>query len=123
MSRLFVNFWRSWRAAARGLVFAFHSEQNFRIQLLLAALVFAGIWYFPLRTWERVLVVLVAVLVLTMELLNTVVEQFADLLKPRLHQHILVIKDLMAGAVLLTSLGAAAIGLLIFLPHFIAWFK
>jgi undecaprenol kinase len=61
--------------------------------------------------------------VLAMELLNTALEYFTDLLKPRLHHYVLVIKDTMAAAVLITSLGALIIGLIIFIPHFIRLIK
>jgi diacylglycerol kinase len=57
-----------------------------------------------------------------MELLNTALEYFTDLLKPRLHHYVSLIKDIMAAAVLLTALGSAVIGLIIFLPHFIKLF-
>lgn len=77
----------------------------------------------PLRNWEIILVVLLIMLVLIMELLNTAVERVMDLLKPRLHQYVLLIKDVMAGAVLLTSLAALVIGSIIFIPHLVALVK
>lgn len=117
------NFKNSLRAAGRGLGHAFRSEQNFRVQLLVSGLVIIGAAYFPLRTWEVIVVVLLITLVLTMEMLNTVVEYFADLLKPRLNQYVQLIKDVSAGAVLITSLGAGIIGAIIFGPHFFALVK
>jgi len=109
--------------AGKGLVFAFKTEQNFRIQILVAgvALIFAVI--FSLKTWEIILIILLIMMVLMMELLNTAIEKFADLLVPRLHHYIHNVKNIMAAAVLLTSLGAAIIGAMIFLPHFINWWK
>lgn len=109
--------------AGRGLRFAFKNEQNFRLQIFISALVAAAVCYFPLRVWEMILLILLVVMVLTMELLNTALEYYADLLKPRLHHYVRAIKDIMAAAVLLTSLGALAIGLIIFLPHLINLFK
>lgn len=114
---------QSFRAAGRGLLFAFKSERNFRLQVIATFVVAFFTWLFPLKTWEVILVVLLVTLVLAMELLNTVVEKFSDLLKPRLNQYVLVIKDLMAGAVLVTSLAAAVIGGMIFLPHFLSLLK
>lgn len=65
------------------------------------------------------MVILLVVAVLAMELLNTALEYFADLLKPRLNHYVLVVKDVMAAAVLVTAMGALTIGLIIFLPHFL----
>ncbi|MDO8626077.1 MAG: diacylglycerol kinase family protein [Candidatus Magasanikbacteria bacterium] len=117
------HIYKSFLAAARGLVYVFKNEQNFRWQLV-AGLGAGGLAFiFPLRSWEVILVFLLIISVLTMEILNTVVEKFMDLLKPRLDQYVEVIKDLMAGAVLLTALGALVIGLIIFLPYLVVLFK
>lgn len=114
---------RSMRDAVRGLVFTFKNEQNFRIQILIAAIVLVAALIFPLRVWEIILLILLVVLVLVMELLNTAFEYFSDLLKPRLHHYVYIIKDVMAAAVFLTAFGSAAIGIMIFLPHFINLFR
>ena len=114
---------KSFRDAFRGLEHAFWHEQNFRIQIFLAIVVLILTVIFPLKTWEIVMLILLIVAVLTVELLNTALEYFADLLKPRLNHYVFVIKDLMAGAVLISSMGALAIGLIIFLPHFLGLLK
>ncbi len=113
------RLFRSMKDALRGLKTVFKSEQNFRIQILVGLMVVILAVFFPLKIWEIILLILLLVQVLVMELLNTALEYFTDLLKPRLHHYVLLIKDVMAAAVLLTALGAAAIGLIIFLPHFI----
>ena len=117
------NLFKSFAAAWRGLKHAFRNEQNFRLQILAAILVLIAAFIFPLKNWEFILVILLLTLVLTMELLNTALEYFTDLLKPRLHHYVLAIKDIMAAAVFLSSLGALIIGLIIFLPHFIGLLK
>ena len=55
-----------------------------------------------------------------LEVLNAVVERLADLVKPRLHPILHDVKDMMAGAVLLSAIGAAVIGIFIFLPRLAA---
>ncbi len=117
------NLFRSFVNAGRGLEYTFKHEQNFRIQILAGILVLLAALIFPLKIWEVILVILLLVAVLTMELLNTAMEYFTDLLKPRLHHYVLVIKDIMAAAVLVASLGALIIGLIIFLPYFIQLVK
>ena len=117
------NFFKSLHYAARGLRYVFKHEQNFRIQVIISCLVVIFMFWFPLSTREIVMIIILITMVLTMEILNTALERFADLLKPRLHEYVSVIKDIMAAAVLLTSLSAGIIGGIIFIPHFMAWFK
>lgn len=119
LSRLHQSF----RDAGRGIAYVARSEQNFRIQLVLSLIVIGAAFLFPLKSWEVALLVLLCLLVLMVELLNTALEHFADLVKPRLHHHVWIIKDIMAGAVLITSLGAALIGGIILFPHFLALYK
>lgn len=118
-SRLFKSFKDAWR----GLTTAFKSEQNFRIQIMVSLVVAGLALYFPLRVWEAILIILLVGWVLTMELLNTAFEYFIDLLKPRLHHYVYAIKDIMAAAVLVSSLVSVAIGFIIFFPHFLNLFK
>ena len=108
---------KSFADAVRGLTHVFKSEQNFRIQVLLGLFVFIAAAYFPLHSWEVILLILLTLLVLLVEILNTAFEHFSDLLKPRLHHYVGVVKDIMAGAVLLTSLVALVIGIIIFYPY------
>ncbi|MBI2037865.1 MAG: diacylglycerol kinase [Candidatus Magasanikbacteria bacterium] len=114
---------KSFAAAGRGLGHVFKSEQNFRIQVVAGALVLVAAIFLPLQTWEMILVILLVFLVLLVEILNTVFEYFSDLLKPRLHHYVYVIKDVMAGAVLLTSLVALVVGVMILYPYLKDLFK
>ena len=114
------NFLNSFRYALRGVRYVFKHEQNFRIQVVVSCLVVLLMFVLPLSTREIILVIILLTMVLTMEILNTALERFADLLKPRLHEYVSVIKDIMAAAVLVTSLGALIIGAMIFVPHFVS---
>lgn len=119
----FRRLTQSFRDALRGLRQVFQTEQNFRLQVLGAVLVLAAVLYFPLRQWEIIVILLLIMMVLTMEILNSALERFADLLKPRLHHYVGVIKDIMAAAVFVTSLGALIIGGIIMGPYFISLFR
>lgn len=113
----------SFRDAWHGLVHVWKHEQNFQIQVFIAFLVMLAIWYFPLRRYETIVLILLIVSVLAMELMNTALEYFADLFKPRIHPYIGLIKDIMAGAVLITSVGALTIGIIILGPYFVSLIK
>lgn len=110
-------FFRSFRFALKGLRYAFQHEQSFRVQTGVAALVLLLMATVRVTIAEALILILVIMGVLTVELLNTTLEKFVDTMKPRIHYSVEIIKDLMAAAVLVMSLGAVIVGLLIFLPH------
>lgn len=116
------KFLQSFRDAYEGIRYAFDNEHNFRFQLFVALAVLFLTIFLPLRGSELLLVVVMVFMVLVMELLNTAIERFIDLLKPRLHHYAKSVKDLMAGAVFLTSLAALIVGIIIFAPHIVRLF-
>lgn len=115
------RFWKSFRYARQGLVRALATEHSFRIHAVVAVAVVVGILLLKLNRAEAAILVLLVSTILTLELVNTVVERFVDMLEPRIHPYVGVIKDLMAAAVLITSTAALIIGLLIFWPYLAAW--
>ena len=61
-------------------------------------------------------------LVLAAELVNTIVERLVDLVHPDHSESVRAIKDVSAGVVLITALGALAVAGLLFLPRLVdAW--
>lgn len=114
-----MKFGKSLRYAAKGIAVVAREEQSFRIQLLAAALVTVLMFAFGLRTPEKALLTLAMVLVLVLELVNSIFERMVDILKPRIHHYVEDIKDIMAGTVLVASAGSLLIGALIFWPYFV----
>lgn len=113
MNRLARSFSYAWK----GIIFAVKHEKNFQVEVTVGAFIIAAMLILPLSGLERALIIFSVALVLALELANTALEKVMDLLKPRIHPYVRVIKDMMAGAVLLTSLAAVAIGIAIFLPY------
>lgn len=107
---------KSFRYAFRGLVTLIKNEHNARIHLAAAAGVLAAGFFFGLSAGEWIAVVIAIAAVFSAEALNSAVEALADLVSPGYHPLVKKAKDLAAGAVLLVALGAAATGLIIFLP-------
>ena len=118
----FRRFLRSLRFAWTGIRTLARDEQSFRIQLLVAAVLTVLIFAFRLSRAESALLVVVAAFTLVLELLNGAVERLVDLFKPRVHAYAEQIKDMMAGAVLVSSIGALIVGVLVFWPHVAALF-
>lgn len=111
------NFGKSLGHAARGFFYALRNERNFQIELLAAAVVLLLIWYFKIKNWEAIILVLMIMWVLVAELINTVMERVVDMLKPRIHPYARLIKDIMAAVVLISSVVALVVGIIIFLPY------
>lgn len=108
---------KSFRYAWRGLRYVFRHEQNFRIQIVIALTVLLLMLVLRVSALEAVALLLMMFSVLILEIFNTVVERFVDILKPRLNEYSQIIKDMMAGAVFLASGAAAIVGFIIFYPY------
>lgn len=94
----------------------FRSQPNAKIHLVAAVgAVFAG-WYFEISATEWCLVVYAIAVVLAAEAFNTAIEELTDLTSPDFHPLAGKAKDSAAGAVLLTAIGAAIVGAIIFFP-------
>lgn len=103
--------------AVQGLSSAFRSEINLRWHVLSAGLVIAMGLYVGLTGTEWALISLAIGLVWMAELFNTAIEVVVNLVSPGRHPLAGKAKDIAAGAVLIASLTAAAIGTFIFFPH------
>lgn len=112
------QFFRSLKHAFKGILLVFSRENSFKIQSLVALIVICAAIVVPLDLWQRILLILMVSAVLVLEILNTIFELISDILKPRLHPIVKDIKDMMAGAVLLTSLTAVIVATLIFLSFY-----
>lgn len=110
---------KSFKYAWRGVVRVYGEEQSFRVQLAAALVVVGLMFWLPTATGEKALLLLATMFVLVLELINSIFERVADMMKPRVHHYVEEIKDIMAGTVLIASIGASLIGLLIFLPYLI----
>ena len=121
MSNIFVfrRFIKALKDAARGIREAF-VEQSFRTLFVIAVIVGACLFFFPLSSAERGVLVLVIVLVLSLELINSQIERVLDILRPDYDEEVRKMKDISAGAVLVASIGAVVVGTIIILPHLLA---
>ena len=114
----FSQLWRSLHYALAGIVRITEEEQSFRLQMFAAAGVFGlMIVMDSLQVWERVALTFVVLAVLVLEIVNSIFERLIDALQPRVSPMVKDMKDMMAGAVLLTSIAAFMVGYLIFWPH------
>ncbi len=111
------RFARSMKHALRGILHAMTTERNFQIEILSSLLVFMLMILLPVTSQEEIFLVLMIVGILVIELINTAMERVVDMLKPRVHPYARIAKDVMAGAVLIASIGAVFVGVVIFSPY------
>lgn len=109
----FRRFLTSFAFAFEGLRYAWHAQPNFRIEAVL------GVVAVGLALWLDVpilSVLILAMVVLTLELVNTALEATIDLIQPQPHRLAKVAKDVAAAAVLVASAFALVIGVWLFAP-------
>ncbi len=111
--------YRAFYYAGRGIVTLLATQWNARIHLLATISVVGFGFFCGLRRSEWCAVILACALVWVAEALNTAIEFVVDLVSPRRQRLAGQAKDLAAGAVLLASLAAVAIGLVVFLPRLV----
>ncbi len=113
---------QSLKCAFRGLVYAFR-EQTVKILCFIAFLAIVLMIFLGISFIEKTVIFLTITLVLGLELINSQVERTLDIVEPKFSQKVREIKDISAGAVLIASIGAALIGILIFLPYILALWR
>ncbi|WP_166964088.1 diacylglycerol kinase family protein [Yeosuana marina] len=118
----FINRLKSIGFAFKGVVCLLKTETNIKIQIAISVFVTAMGFYFNISNIEWMLQFLVIGLVMGTEGINTAIEKMADFIHPEKHNKIGLIKDIAAGAVLITSLTAIIIGLIIYIPKIIKLF-
>jgi len=114
--KLVPNF----KFAFSGIKTIIQEKQPFRIMIISAILVIVAMICFNLTLIHKIIVLFTIVLVLSLELLNSVIEKLLDFICPQVNKKVEKIKDMSAGVVLIASIGAALIGILIFLPYILA---
>jgi diacylglycerol kinase (ATP) len=110
------SLFASFKYAASGIYFCLRTQRNMRIHVV------AGFSAMALGLWLRVplvnlaIVAVVSSLVVTMEMLNTAIENAVDLYTHRRHPLAKIAKDVAAAAVLVSAINALLVGLIILGP-------
>lgn len=110
------NILESFRFALVGLWYALRTQRNTRIHLSIAAAVVVVGLCLNLSHVQWAVLTLTIGFVLVSEMLNTVAETLVDLISPGYHPLAKVVKDVTAGAVLLTAIVSVVVGLLVLGP-------
>jgi len=108
---------KSFRYAFQGIGTLLKEEHNFRVHLVASILVVTVGILLNVSDQDWCWLLLCIGLVFTAEAFNTAIEKLTDLKQPEQDPKAGKIKDIAAGAVLLTAAMALAIGLIIFWPY------
>lgn len=107
----------SFRFAFRGIGYLISREHNAWLHLIAAAgaITSGVILEISFHDWRWI--VCAIALVLSAEAFNTAIEWTTNVVSPGFDERVRIAKDVAAGAVLLSAIGAALIGLLTLLPY------
>jgi diacylglycerol kinase (ATP) len=104
---------RSFDHAYRGLIYAVRTQRNMRLHVIISVLVLVASLLVGVSKLELAILVLVILLVFITEMFNTAMEFAVDLVTKEYHPLAKLAKDVSAGAVLVSSVGAVLVGYLI----------
>jgi diacylglycerol kinase (ATP) len=108
---------RSFRHALRGIWVTLATQHNAWIHAAATIAAVAAGFALGIRRVEWIAVVLAIIAVWTAEALNTAFEALCNVASPEFHPLVERAKDVAAGAVLISAIGAVVVGLLVFGPR------
>ncbi|MDY0904336.1 diacylglycerol kinase family protein [Pedobacter sp. CFBP9032] len=111
---------RSFKYAFNGLKLFFRDDHNGRLHLFASIVAIMFSWLLKISAMEWVVILVVITAVIATEMVNAAIEKLADVVSPNYHPKIKIVKDLAAGAVLMTAFLALAVGGIIFIPKLLA---
>ena len=110
------TFLRSVLYAIQGIKQFFSCDRNGKIQIVIGITAITLGFTVSLSSFQWLLVLFCIGLVISLEMINSAIERYCDLVTTDFHPGIKVIKDVAAGAVLVASVMSLIIGLIIFIP-------
>lgn len=110
---------KSFSYAFNGLRTVIKEEHNSRIHIIVSLIVIVCGFIFQISIIEWMLLCFVIGFVISIEILNSAIENLADFVSPEYHNLIKKVKDIAAASVLVSTISSVVIGILIFLPKII----
>ena len=111
-----VNRLRSVGFAFRGAYFLLKTEASIQVQFAIAIFLIVLGFVFDISNMEWIAQLLAISIVMSIEALNTSIEEVANFIHPETNKKIGLIKDIGAGAVFIAAVFAITIGLIIYIP-------
>lgn len=106
----------SFKYAIQGILSSFKTERNMKIHIFIMILVIIAGVILKINKYEWIACILCFAIIISGELFNTAIETVVDMVMPYKNDKAKIAKDIAAGAVLTLAIGAAVIGVIIFVP-------
>ena len=116
------NFIEALKNAINGLVVAFKTESNIKIDFVATIFVVIACFIIKVTYLELLAIVLTIGLVIFAEMFNSVAENIVDMITEEYNERAKIIKDISAGAVLVTSITAIFVAAIIFVNKYIVFY-
>lgn len=104
--------------AIEGILHATKTQRHLRYHLYVVVLILLLSLILGVSQSEFIAIAIVSIIVLSVEMLNTAIEETVNIIFKEYDNRAKIIKDIAAGAVLTAAIGAAVAGYIIFLPYF-----
>ena len=106
----------SFNFALRGLWYVIRTQRHFHFHLFAAFVVVLLGCALGISAQQWLSVVITIFIVFSAEAFNTAIEKLVDMVSPEYNKLAGLVKDIAAGAVLLTAIMAIVVGIIVFLP-------
>lgn len=116
------NVFEKFKNAFSGIWYGIKNTKVLYFDLISFILVIISGFVFKISIIEWALALFCSALIMSLELVNTAIEEAVNLAEPSYNKIAKASKDVAAGAVLLAAIFSAVIGLIIFLPKIISLF-
>lgn len=107
----------SFRYALAGIIAALKTEPNLKFHFLSGLIVIIISTFLKISRQDWTVIIFLIGFVISVELTNTAIEAVVNAFTDQQHPGAKLAKDISAGAVLITALTSAIIGIIIFLPY------
>ena len=114
-----ISIRKSFGNAINGIHLLITRERNAKIHVIVAVIVIIFGLVLKIIALEWIALFLTIGFVLSMEAMNTAIENISVFIQPERDNKIKIIKDIAAGGVLFSAIVALLVGLLIFVPKLI----
>jgi diacylglycerol kinase (ATP) len=116
-----TNFWlrrlKSFKHAFEGIQYVISTQRNFQIHIIIALTASVlGLWL-HISKIDWLFIILSIALVWALEIINTAIEVLVDFVSPEFHPLAGKVKDIAAGAVLVSAIAAVILGSIVFIPY------
>lgn len=111
------NLSSSFGFAIEGIIHAIKTNRNLRVHFIIAILVIIASIYFHVNPFEMGILGVMILLIISLEMINTAIEEMVNLISSEHRQEAKLAKDVSAGMVLITVIGSIIVGILIFGPY------